>query len=1035
MHKICYKNTLSRWDEALPLGNGHFGAMVYNNQEGLVYAVNHYDVYYRRLYLYCDWFKDEKKEKPTDTSQYEIIQERALKAHGDPADPAHYNYNFVFFPEMKESYGVERSGSTQPFTGELHILLDESVKGADEYESCLEIENATHKYTAKIIKGDITISTIISQDSDILLSRVKQTGENKIRAIEITVPERRYLEIKSEYKVYNGNTVYFINSFYPDKAEKEADTPFRYIFMLRFTGAKSSGITVQKGKLKVDIARAEGDFDLMTCVVTEEETGDLLETAVKRLDEAEKDVGGIVENHREYWDKFWSKSSIGISDSMLEKLWYMNLYSLECCSGRGARLYEQACGLNGLWDIKQPSQWGSMWYWDVNIQQSFWPVYTSNHLELGEVFCNGLLSYANIARNRAKELYGMRGIASDYPHAFYNSMWLWSAQYLWWYYQYSGDVVFLKEKAYPLFKDLLLFFEDFLKYDEAKGQYYIFPDVSPEQGPMTRNSTITLACLKFMIKASITANTLLKESEEDRLKWENIYNLLPFYSLGESLEFGKALKDSEWADPTQYLAHSSVLMPIYPVSEISKRSNAGLAEIGKNTLRYAETLQNLGTHSFGWVACSAARLGLGDETYKILYEKGIAFLMRTNGLFSEETGRWIQNCLTACLPVYNPPLIESGSATVAAINEMLLQSFNGVIEVFPALPRGENRDDAINGIFDNVLADSSSNPEAWKDCHFENLLAEGAFEVSAYQEGTVTSLIKIRSIAGNIVKLINPFIPKVFSVKCAGKDVNYELSGNIISFETLKNAAYEIKPLEGDAGCSCRSKIACNRIEYNQNSDRPEIDDRPQIYVAPTKRRVFLGKNEDVDFLSKLDNITFDYYQGDLKTSRVAVYRFDFSLPAAEMEKDYGSILPRQYHGCGKQGMNFIRVTGDMDFTPFRGYGWDDVTSLRYLDRGAPDPFRRDFVCGCEERTFKIELPEGQYQIFIVTGDSCDKTYTAIDINGQQKWKPKTVIKPGRFEAVVLPVVQYEDGVMDIAVSTLKGYEWKINMIVVNRLL
>ncbi|NJD03070.1 MAG: hypothetical protein FIA99_10875, partial [Ruminiclostridium sp.] len=62
MHKICYRNTLSGWNEALPLGNGHFGAMVYNDGDELVYAVNHYDVYYRKLDLYSRKFKDERKK-------------------------------------------------------------------------------------------------------------------------------------------------------------------------------------------------------------------------------------------------------------------------------------------------------------------------------------------------------------------------------------------------------------------------------------------------------------------------------------------------------------------------------------------------------------------------------------------------------------------------------------------------------------------------------------------------------------------------------------------------------------------------------------------------------------------------------------------------------------------------------------------------------------------------------------------------------------------------------------------------------------
>ncbi|NJD03679.1 MAG: sugar phosphorylase [Ruminiclostridium sp.] len=1031
MHKISYRNTFSKWDEALPLGNGHFGAMGYNDGNELVYAVNHYDVYYRRLGMYSDGFAEERKKiRPTDTSRYELIQERTIKAHEDPEDPAHYNYNFTLLPEMKEYYGYDRRGETQPFTGELHILFDKSVRGADEFESCLEIENAVHKYNAKTSMGGLGIYTIISQDIDIILTQVKQTGENKIPGIEITIPERRRLEIKTEYKAYNGNTVYFINSFHTSKEERENNKLFKYIFMVRLNNVKVQEVILQDGKLTVNITDAKADFNLLTCVVTEEETADLLETAVKRLDAAERNINEIVETHRKYWSKFWGKSGIRISDSILEKLWYVNLYSLECCSGRGARLYEQACGLNGLWDIKQPSQWGSMWYWDVNIQASFSPVFTSNHLELGSVFCEGLLSYVDLARKRAKEFFGMRGIATDFPHDLYNSIWPWSAQYLWWYYRYSGDAAFLKEKAYPLFEGILLFYEDFLKYDEEKDQYYIFPDVSPEQGPMTRNSTITLACLKFLLKVSISANILLNKSKEDRLRWENIYNKLPYYFLGESLEFGKTIKDSEWAGPTMDLGHPSLFMPVYPIGEISKRSGGDLVEIGENTIKYADSKLAIGTFGFGWTACAAARLGLGDEARRILYEKGIAYSLRINGLFAEETERWLQSCLTSCAPVYNPPLIEGGSETVAAINEMLLQSMDGIIEVFPALPKGGKPDSSLGVSKFGIPLNNTEATEAWKDCCFDNLLAEGAFEVSAYQQGVETSLVKIRSLAGNEAKLINPFVGKDIKVKCGGKAVGFEITENIIAFKTMKDAVYEIKAAERDDINLSRSSNTGDGAECPAHSE-----DKPEIYVAQSNRRVFLGKNSDTEFLRELDKITFDYYQGESRTSRIAVYRFDFSLPKDQLEKDYRSILPKQIHACGKQGLDFIRVTKNMVFSTFRSYGWDDVTGLKYVDRKALDPFRRDFVSGTNERKFKIEVACGQYQIFFATGDSCEETYTAIDINGQQRWKPQGVIKAGRFEAVTLPVIQYKDGIMDIAVSTMSGFEWKINMMVINRLL
>ena len=96
---------------------------------------------------------------------------------------------------------------------------------------------------------------------------------------------------------------------------------------------------------------------------------------------------------------------------------------------------------------------------------------------------------------------------------------------------------------------------------------------------------------------------------------------------------------------------------------------------------------------------------------------------------------------------------------------------------------------------------------------------------------------------------------------------------------------------------------------------------------------------------------------------------------------------------------------------------------------------RADICNIISSNKFKIEIVRGQYQIFIATGDYSESTYTAIDINGQQKWMPDEIIKEGRFEAVVLPVMQQKDGIMEIGFSTNCECLWKVNMIIINRLL
>ena len=124
-----------------------------------------------------------------------------------------------------------------------------------------------------------------------------------------------------------------------------------------------------------------------------------------------------------------------------------------------------ACGLSGLWTVRHPNLWGSMWYWDVNIQAAFAGVFSSNRLELAKVFSDGLLSYVDVAKKHAKNVHNAGGIAGDYPYSFYYSYWPWCAQYLWYLYEYSLDKEYLEKEAFPVFVGLCEFFADIFKFE------------------------------------------------------------------------------------------------------------------------------------------------------------------------------------------------------------------------------------------------------------------------------------------------------------------------------------------------------------------------------------------------------------------------------------------------------------------------------------------------------------------------------------------------------------------------------------------
>lgn len=1031
MRGVTFENAPSSWNEALPIGNGHFGGMAYFEENKLTLALNHYEVYYQKLHRYSQKYRN--GEGPDFTRQYgrtlEELSALAADKYRDPEQEPIFLYGDALSANsMYRKYGKPSGGTSHYPTGEIGLFPSRELEEPDEYSLKLDVEKAVvHLQVAKDHQ-QLHVETRIAQDADLVITEIKQTAPSLLPSVALSVPQGRYVDMEVAYHRLDEQTFYYLGSFYPDGEDREHYEPFTFIVMMRMIGAKGS-VVCSKGFLRIALQDAESEITLLTTVVTEEETKELLLTAQRRLDEASSHLQEQIVHHQEHWRSFWSRSSIILPDKMVEELWYINLYAIACSSGKGGRMREQACGLNGLWDIKQPTKWGSMWYWDVNIQAAFWPLYTANHLEVAEVFNEGLFSYVDLATQMSKQFHGMDGIAGDYPHALYVSIWPWCAQFLWDYYRYSMDHAFLREQAYPLFKQIADFFEGYLQVNPLTGRYDIFPDISPEQGPLTRNSTCSLSTVKYVLNIAVEANELLGENEKDQLKWKHLIKGLAPYPTANSKSYGDVLRDSEWAPVDLHLRHPSLLMPIYPIGEIDKDSEMTLRKRAENTLRYAEHQTEYGMFQFGWLSCAASRLGQGHTALRLLYEQGIDLSLRSNGLFAEETERWMNYCNITNEPLYHPHMMEASGEMVAAVNEMLLQSYQGVIEVFPALPSGEPEQERMIGLYDHHVAEKVRSYEKWSDCSFQGLLAVGAFEVSAERKDGRTTRVTIRSKAGNKVVIRNPFegakhIIVTCKVGSAWQAMDVVHDEERISFETVQGGEYAMYP----ASASCEPDL-----HGAATTCLMPVKKEPLVHVAHTHRRVFLGKSRGTEHYRMLDHFTFDYYAGNYRESRLAAYRLDFGVAPHVLEKDYTNALPRQVHMEGVLGQTFRKISPENVFQSYTGIGWESREHLHAMDRGAPDELRRDFIGGTCEATFIVEVPKGRYDLLFVTGDEMEPSYTEIEIVQHSSWKPELALKAGQYATEILPVTQRKDGYVRIKFNSCSGMAWRVNVLIINK--
>lgn len=991
MHRITYRDTFSTWDEALPAGNGRFGMMGYcDRHEGLTFVFNHYDVYYRP-YLprvqedtpYAAWCGD-----------LEAVTQRALAAHADPGHPAHNNYTVVMNPETAVQYGVDRPGAAMMIAGLLRFRT-----AAPPAAVCTELAIEEAEITCRL--DGLEVRGVVARD-DVAIFTVRQDEPGLLAGLSLDIPPNHRHLAAPRLRTTGESDFCLEAAFYPDGEDRERFPPCRFGLLLHLDGARG---TLRDGGVPEIALEAEArEFAILVTVATGEAGDGYLEEARGRL--AAADLPALRTEHRRYWQAFWT-SGIELPDALLETLWHLHLYALACCSGEGARAASQACGLNGLWDIRTPSQWGSFWYWDVNIQEAFWPVHTANHPELALPFFTGLATYLPQAMAHARQVYGSDGIAGDYPFTYYHCIWPWCAQFAAWHVRCTGDLEFLREYAYPLYRGILRFFADIMTGED--GRLALFPTVSPEQGPMTRNSTITLSCIRFVLEAAIEANALLGEDAAEARAWREMQARLPDYPAGDHPAFGPIFKDSEWAPVDLYLAHGSPLMPVYPARQIGAHSDPAIRERAINTWRYAHARQSIGTHNFVWLACAAARLGLGAEALASLYDLGIGFQMRANGMFAEETERWMQNCLVASAPVFSPPLVEAGSGTVAAINEMLLQSAGGAIEVFPAVPDGRDVRIAGEQRFGGPEARSGGYPLRWDDCAFHRLLAEGAFEVSARLAGGRVTEVEIVSLQGNRLTLADPFPPdRPLTVLAEGRPAPVQRRDGLISLSTAAGGTYRFS-VEG------------------AEAPPPRAAAMPLVRQAATRRRVFLGKDAATDYLRALDGMTHDYFAGDQPVSPVTRYKFDFTAPGAR--KDYAQVLPGQYHGCGKQGVRFLPVTLDTLHRPGLPFGWDSADGLTCVDRGGPDALRRDGIGGAWPAVFRVRLARGCYTLLLVAGDPAEPTATRLACCGQI-WSTGP-LPAGGFEARRLTFLLERDGEVDFTFGP-DGLPWRVNALLLN---
>lgn len=481
---------------------------------------------------------------------------------------------------------------------------------------------------------------------------------------------------------------------------------------------------------------------------------DFATTARSRVAELNaRGVAAHTAGHRRWWTEFWSRSFIEIPDKEIEKRWYAALYVMGSCSRPG----EVAPGLWGNWVTTDNPNWQGDFHLNYNFQAPFYMVYGANHADLSLPFYQAIAEAMEHGRAMSSRRgwkgvhfpcgigpWGLFGYSPDMDHGQRSNAAYVALNFIW-YWHYTQDREWLRVSGYPYLREVAAFWEDYLKLEEER--YVIRHDAIHEGSGNDLNPILSLGLVRNLFQRLLPMSEELGVDEDRRAKWRDILSRLsafPVQERGGKTLFRYAEEGTAW-----WNSNTLGIQHIFPAGAIGLDSDPKLLEISHNMVEAMNRWADYNGFSSWYTAC--ARIGhnptvilgrLRAECDKHSFPNGLLYY----------GGGGIENC-----------------GGFLAINEMLMQSHEGVLRLFPCWPHNQ-------------------------DARFSGLLAVGAFRVSASLNNGVVSGVKIVSEKGRPCTLQNPWPGRTVSVIRNGLTGGPIAAAPRFTLETVPGETLELSP-------------------------------------------------------------------------------------------------------------------------------------------------------------------------------------------------------------------------------------------------
>ena len=412
----------------------------------------------------------------------------------------------------------------------------------------------------------------------------------------------------------------------------------------------------------------------------------------------------------------------------------------------------QPANLQGIWNNQMLPSWDSKYTCNINLEMNYWPSEVCNLSELNDPLFRLIREVSETGREAARVMYGVKdttawvlhhntdiwritGAVDNAPSGMWMSGGAWLCTHLWQHYLYTFDLDFLRE-YYPVMKGAAKFFDETMVYEPKHHYLVVCPTNSPENGPRGHDATTVAGCtmdtqlLTDLWNAVASAGRILGDVETAEHYEARIKELAPM-QIGSWGQLQEWLED--WDNPADDHRHVSHLYGLFPSNLISAHNTPELAKAAQVSLEHRGDIST--GWAMGWRVCLWARLLDGNHAYKLI-ENQLSLTHERDVSYEPKLGG---GTYANFFDAHPPFQIDGNFGCTAGIAEMLMQSQDPVIQLLPALPDYWKEEGRISG-----------------------LVARGGFVIDMeWKDGKVTRL-EVLSRLGRPLQIAGPGLKKTF---------------------------------------------------------------------------------------------------------------------------------------------------------------------------------------------------------------------------------------------------------------------------------